>query len=117
MTLTRWPTFLLEFLTVTLTVLFCWVSFFLLTLVFVLHLHGLYLFCLSSPWFAAACAAAIVHRNLFFFRFYQQNKSSASHLQLTVVKEFLKLPNQFILIKVKIYYFPETWLSQLLVNC
>ena len=66
MTLTRWPTFLLEFLTVTLTVLFCWVSFFLLTLVFVLHLHGLYLFCLSSPWFPAACAAAIAHRNLFF---------------------------------------------------
>ena len=28
----------------------------------------------SSPWFSAACAAAIVHRN-HFFRLYQQNKS------------------------------------------
>ena len=31
----------------------------------------------SSPWFSAACAAAIVHRN-HFFRLYQQNKSSGS---------------------------------------
>ena len=30
-----------------------------------------------SPWFSAACAAAIVHRN-HFFRLYQQNKSSES---------------------------------------
>ena len=29
----------------------------------------------SSPWFSAACAAAIVHRN-HFFRLYQRNKSS-----------------------------------------
>ena len=29
----------------------------------------------SSPWFSAACAAAIVHRN-HFFHLYQQNKSS-----------------------------------------
>ena len=29
----------------------------------------------SSPWFSAACAAAIVHRN-YFFCLYQQNKSS-----------------------------------------
>ena len=29
----------------------------------------------SSPWFSAACAAAKVHRN-YFFRLYQQNKSS-----------------------------------------
>ena len=29
----------------------------------------------SSPWFSAACAAAIVYRN-HFFRSYQQNKSS-----------------------------------------
>ena len=29
----------------------------------------------SSPWFSAACAAAIVHRN-HLFRLYQQNKSS-----------------------------------------
>ena len=34
----------------------------------------------SSPWFSAACAAAIVHRN-HFFRFYQQNKSSESKVK------------------------------------
>ena len=31
----------------------------------------------SSPWFSAACAAAIAHRN-HFFRFCQKDKSSAS---------------------------------------
>ena len=31
----------------------------------------------SSPWFSAACTAAMVHRN-YFFRLYQQNKSSES---------------------------------------
>ena len=31
----------------------------------------------SSPWFSAACAAAIVHRN-HFFCLYHQNKSSES---------------------------------------
>ena len=34
----------------------------------------------SSPWFSAACAAAIVHRN-HYFRFYQQNKSSESKVK------------------------------------
>ena len=34
----------------------------------------------SSPWFSAACAAAIVHRN-YFFRLYQQNKSSESKVK------------------------------------
>ena len=34
----------------------------------------------SSPWFSAACAAAIVHRN-HFFRYYQQNKSSESKVK------------------------------------
>ena len=34
----------------------------------------------SSPWFSAACAAAIVHKN-HFFRLYQQNKSSESKVQ------------------------------------
>ena len=34
----------------------------------------------SSPWFSAACAAAIVHRN-HFFRLYQQNKSSESKVK------------------------------------
>ena len=35
----------------------------------------------SSPWFSAACAAAIVHRS-HFFRLYQQNKSSESKAKL-----------------------------------
>ena len=34
----------------------------------------------SSPWFSAACAAAIVQRN-HFFRLYQQNKSSESKVK------------------------------------
>ena len=34
----------------------------------------------SSPWFSAACATAIVHRN-YFFRLYQQNKSSESKVK------------------------------------
>ena len=34
----------------------------------------------SSPWFSAACAAAIVHRN-HFFRLYQREKSSDSKVQ------------------------------------
>ena len=34
----------------------------------------------SSPWFSAACAAAILHRN-HFFHLYQQNKSSESKVK------------------------------------
>ena len=34
----------------------------------------------SSPWFSAACAAAIFHRS-HFFRLYQQNKSSVSKVK------------------------------------
>ena len=34
----------------------------------------------SSPWFSAACAAAIVHRN-HFFRLCQQNKSSEAKVK------------------------------------
>ena len=34
----------------------------------------------SSPWFSAACAAGIVHRNNFFC-VYQQNKSSESKVK------------------------------------
>ena len=34
----------------------------------------------ASPWFSAACAAAVVHRN-HFFRLYQQNKSSESKVK------------------------------------
>ena len=34
----------------------------------------------SSPWFSAACAAAIIHRN-HFFRLYQREKSSNSKVK------------------------------------
>ena len=34
----------------------------------------------SSPWFSAACAAAIVYRN-YFFRLYQKDKSSDSEIK------------------------------------
>ena len=56
---------------------------------------------LSSPWFSAACAAAIVHRN-HFFRLYQQNKSSEFSDKLVIVaKGFLKLPNLHMLLTQK----------------
>ena len=35
----------------------------------------------SSPWFSAACAAAIVHRN-HFFRLYQKDKSNESKVKI-----------------------------------
>ena len=38
----------------------------------------------SSPWFSAACASAIVHRN-HFFCLYQQNKSSESKVKFRQV--------------------------------
>ena len=36
----------------------------------------------SSPWFSAACAAAIVHKN-HYFCFHQPNKSSESKVKFT----------------------------------
>ena len=43
----------------------------------------------SSPWFSAACTAAIVHRN-HFFRLYQQNKSSESKVKFRQVSNHCK---------------------------
>ena len=65
----------------------------------------------SSPWFSAACAAVIVHRN-HFFHLYQQNKSSESKVKFRqatsrckrvrgAVKGVLKLPKLHMLIKQK----------------
>ena len=51
----------------------------------------------SCPWFSAACAAAIVHRN-HFFRLYQREKSDRL---VIVAKGFLKQPNLHMLIKQK----------------
>ena len=56
----------------------------------------------SSPWFSAACAAAIIHRN-HFFHLYQKDKSSESKVKfrqlVIVVKGFLKLQNLHVLIQ------------------
>ena len=42
-----------------------------------------------SPWFSAACAAAIVHRNP-FFRLYQQNQSSESKVMFRQASKHCK---------------------------
>ena len=55
------------------------------------------------PWFSAACAASVVHRN-HFFHFYQQNNSSESKNSDRLVifaKGFLELPNLHMLPKQK----------------
>ena len=41
----------------------------------------------SSPWFSAACAAAIVHRN-YFFHLYQREKSSDSKVKFRQASNF-----------------------------
>ena len=43
----------------------------------------------SSPWFSAACAAAIIHRN-HFFRLYQKDKSSASKVKFMQASNYCK---------------------------
>ena len=43
----------------------------------------------SSPWFSAACAAAIVHRN-YFFHSYQQNRSFKSKVKFRQVSNCCK---------------------------
>ena len=74
----------------------------------------------SSPWFSAACAAAIVHRN-HFFCLYQKDKSSDSKVQLRQASNHCKRVVEAAKLayanKTKVYYFPETWLSGLLANC
>ena len=41
------------------------------------------------PWFSAACAATIVHRN-HFFHLYQQNKSSGSKVKFRQASNYYK---------------------------
>ena len=64
----------------------------------------------SSPWFSAAYAAAIVHRNQ-FFHLYQKDKCSESKAKFrqdsNCCKRFLKLPNLYMLIKQKIPSLPR----------
>ena len=70
----------------------------------------------SSPWFSAACAAAIVHRN-HFFSFVPKRKIFWFYRLVIVAKGFLKLPNLYMLIKQKSPLLPRNWLSWLLANC
>ena len=75
----------------------------------------------SSPWFSAACAAAIVHRN-HFFHLYQKDKSSESKVKFRQASNHCKR----VLEAVKLAYATKTkefitsleiWLSRLLENC
>ena len=74
----------------------------------------------SSPWFSAACAAAIVHRN-HFFRLYQKDKSSESKVKFrqasNCCKRVLEATKLAYATKTKSPSLPETLLSGLLVNC
>ena len=74
----------------------------------------------SSPWFSAACAAAIVHRN-HFFRLYQKDKSSESKVKfrqaINCCKRVLEAARLAYANKTRVHHFPETWLSGLLANC
>ena len=68
----------------------------------------------SSPWFSAASAAAVVHRN-HIFRLYQKDKSSDSKLKFSQAsnpcKRVLEAAKHAYANKIK------TWLSGLLTNC
>ena len=74
----------------------------------------------SFPWFLFACAATIVHRNL-FFRLSQQNKSSVSKLKFRRAsnrsKNRSKVAKLAYANKTRVHLFLETWLSGLLENC
>ena len=68
----------------------------------------------SSPWFSAACAAVVAHRN-HFFCLYQKGKSAASKVKFRqasnhckrVILDAAKLAYAN---KTRVHYFPETWL-------
>ena len=74
----------------------------------------------SSPWFSAACAAVIVHRN-HFFCLYQQNKSSKSKGKFRQASNHcnrvLEDPKLAYANKTTVYHFSENWFSRLLTNC
>ena len=74
----------------------------------------------SSPWFSAACTAAMVHRN-YFFHLYQQNKSSESKARFrqasNLCKRVLEAAKLAYATKTRVHHFPETWLLGLSANC
>ena len=64
----------------------------------------------SFPWFSAACAAAIVHRNYFFVCTKRINLSILKYILyrlVIVAKAFLKLLNLHMLIKQKSLLLPR----------
>ena len=71
----------------------------------------------SSPWFSAACAAAIVQRN-HIFHLYLKDKSSASKVKFRQAskccKRVLEAAKFDYTNKTRVHHFPETWLSELL---
>ena len=68
----------------------------------------------SSPWFSAACAAAITHRN-HFFHLHQREKSSDSKVKFRQAsnncKKVLEAAELAYANKTRVNYFRETWLS------
>ena len=61
-----------------------------------------------SPWFSAACAAAIVHRN-HFFRSYEQNKSKVKFRQASIrCKKILEAAKLAYATKTKLAYATKT---------
>ena len=70
----------------------------------------------TSPWFAAASAAAIFHRD-HFFCLHQQNKSSESKVKFrqasNCCKRVLKAVKLAYGNKTRVHYFPERWLLEL----
>ena len=74
----------------------------------------------TSPWFSAACTAAIVHRN-HIFHLYKQNKYSESKVKFrqssSCYKRVLQAVKLAYVNKTRVLHFPETWLSGILANC
>ena len=74
----------------------------------------------TTPWFSAACAAAIVQRN-HFFHLNQQNKSSKTKVKFRQAsnrcKKVLEAAKLAYANKTRVHHFPETWLSGFLENC
>ena len=72
----------------------------------------------SSPWFSAACAAAIVLRNQ-FFRLHQQDKSSESKVKFTqgnnCCKRVLEAAKHVYANKTRVHHFSETFGELLIV--
>ena len=70
----------------------------------------------SSPWFSAACAAVIVHRN-HFFHLYQIEKSSDSKVKFTQASNRCKRDLEAAKLAyanktmLRVHYFPETRVS------